>query len=120
MMTDKRLNANPIELEGKITPIIGSYIGITRHVAMRIAGHRREKDVAVGHKSTNKGRLWWQLELVIGPVFKDGKLIKQRWRKESRKTRSRIAKGLEIAIETGLQIYARDPKWIEENFGTIL
>lgn len=116
LLTDCRLNANPRELEDVIKPMLVSYVGISRCPHLRLRSHRREKGVPVGHKSTNKGKEYWQMELVIGPFFGKGKAFKEQWRKKSRKMFRRVVKGCEMAQrDQHLTIYARDKQWLLDN-----
>lgn len=88
------------------------YVGISRSPFMRLKCHRREPGVVVGHKSTNKGKKYWRMELVIGPFEKLGKQFKENWRHHSRKLINRLLRGYWMAGIKEKIVYARDREWL--------
>jgi hypothetical protein len=107
VMTDNRISENG---DSQLVP----YVGISRSPLMRLRSQRREPGVVVGHKSTNKGKRFWRMELIVGPFYGQGREFKENWRKKSRKLVRRILTGYWMAGVKEMVVYARDVQWLQQ------
>jgi len=89
-----------------------SFIGVSSNPNKRLLEINRMSPTGrVGGRTTGPPAPFWQLELVIGPIYArcKAKKFQTEWRQRSRTLRNRIFYGMVAARGARLGIYARNP-----------